>query len=799
MRTTIGQSNFTRGEVSPLLQGRTDQEVYKSSVSEALNCVIVPHGPLSRRTGLEYIAETKDSSGLSTLIKYRLTSDHSYILEFGHLYIRFYTERGQIVSGMSPLELVSPYTASEVYDLQTTQSGANLFIAHPNHAPQVLTRSVSGTWSIKNIPLYPPPTYESGWYSGTSITPGATTGIGVAFTTPVGALLVGDIGRQIINDTGTGRASITSWTSTTLVTATILEAFPSTSPLPAGGWHLDVSPLTTLTPSGTSVGSIVNISSPTDTFRGEDVINGKYVSIHGGVIRLTSFTDAKNVSGEVQKQLTSSAASAIWSLETPSWGVQRGYPKAVAVFEQRLFFGGSKAEPVTIWGSSSGDPYDFGVGALDADAVEFDLNSGSSVSWMASNRELVVGGDSIEVSVSSGQNSALTPSSIMQRTRTPHGANAHQPVELPNEVLFIQKSGTKIRSMLYDFSVDSYNADDITLISEHIFSTGCKQLAYAQNPYPIIYTALGDGNLAATTYSRSPQVLGTSIISTDGEIERVATVQDGGVDDVYVIVKRTIGGSVKRYVEIFAHEDGTGRTDVYSDSAKTFSQPKIISGITNNSNAVVTSIAHGFSNGDSVLIRDVSGMIEVNDHTFTISGVTANTFNLGVDSTAYGVYTSSGVVYKRVLTISGLTHLEGKTVQVKSDGATHPDCTVSSGSISLQFLTAQASVGLKYRSSITTLPAEFSIGQGTTMYSQRSRWPRPVLKVLSSAIPSVNGQFLPARNANDYMDIPVPLFSGNLEFGPTIWGSNGQLQIAVDAPYPMTLIGIFGTIEGGVK
>jgi hypothetical protein len=799
MKTTIGQSNFTRGEVSPLLQGRTEEDVYKSSVLEALNCIILPHGPLSRRTGTEFIAEVKNSSYRARLIRYRLTSNYSYIIEFGETYARFYTQRGQVLSGGVPLELVTPFTAVEAQDMQVAQFGLDLYISHPSHTPQVLTRSAAGVWSISALRLHPEPTYESGlinWAS--SVTPGATSGTGITFTFSAATLLASDVGRQIVNLSGSGRGAITAVGSSTSCTVSIVENFPSTSAITSGNWKLDLSPLTTLTPSGTALGSIISLTAAAAAFRSTDV--GTYVLMNDGVAKIITVTSSTVAQAEVQKSLSTSTAATVFTFELPTWGGSRGYPTAISFFEQRLFLGGTGAQPVTIWGSASGDPSDFGVGSKDADALEFDLNSGAGISWMAANRELIIGGDSIEVSVSSGQNSPITPSTALQRSRTPHGANPHQPIQLPNEVVFIQKSLTKLRTLLYDYGVDSYNAEDISLISEHIFSAGVTQLGYVQNPYPIIYSVLSTGDMAATTYMRSPQVLGTSLITTDGTIENVASVQNGGVDDVYIVVRRNINGTYKRFVEIFSHGDGSLPIDIFSDSCSYYSLPLTITNITNANPGVVTSAAHGLSNGDTVLIKNVEGMTEVNDMIFTVAGVTTNTFQLsGVDTTLYNVYTSSGEVHKRVLTISGLAHLEGKTVQVKCDGATHPDCTVSSGSITLQFPSAEVTVGLPYNTSITTLPAEFNSGQGTTMYSQRSRWPRPVLKVYQSTVPNLNGQYLPARNTNDAMDNAVPLYTGNLEYGPTVWGNTGQLNIATNRPYPLNLIGIFGSIEGGVK
>lgn len=69
----------------------------------------------------------------------------------------------------------------------------------------------------------------------------------------------------------------------------------------------------------------------------------------------------------------------------------------------------------------------------------------------------------------------------------------------------------------------------------------------------------------------------------------------------------------------------------------------MIMGITKASPAVVTAVGHGFASGQRVRIDDVVGMPQVNTVLFRIERLTADTFSLvGVDSTAYGTYTSGG-------------------------------------------------------------------------------------------------------------------------------------------------------------
>ena len=92
----LSQNQFNAGELTPRLYGRSDISVYGNGLKTATNCILYPHGPVRRRNGSQYIAEVKDSSKAVKLIRFQFSADDSFILEFGNLYIRFYTNSGQV-------------------------------------------------------------------------------------------------------------------------------------------------------------------------------------------------------------------------------------------------------------------------------------------------------------------------------------------------------------------------------------------------------------------------------------------------------------------------------------------------------------------------------------------------------------------------------------------------------------------------------------------------------------------------------------------------------------------------------
>lgn len=805
-RKNESQNNFTAGEFSPRLYGRSDISKYNNAVETLTNAYLYPHGPALKRNGFKYIAEVKDSTKNVRLIPFQFSATDSFILEFGDTYIRFFGSQGQILDGGSPYEITTVYDETEVQSIEYAQFGNQMYLVHPNHPPQILTKIGTTDWTIEEYELLPPPTYEAGEFPSTTVTAGATTGLGVTFTAGSSVFQKADEGRQIINlsDGETGRAIITTASGTT-ATCDIVEDFTDTNAIASGDWKLDLSPISDLTPSGTATGSIITLdadvpdsTTAANTFRSTDV--GRYVLIHGGVVQITEYTNANSVKGEVLKGLSSSDETGNWTLEDPSFTAERGYPRAVGFFEQRLWFGGTSEQPQNLWGSEVGIYDGFGTGADDDDAIDVQIvsSAASQIEWIAASRDFIVGTSGAEITVESS-GGAITPSNISQRARTYFGSATQQPITIKNEVMFIPLGGRKIRTFLYDFNIDNYTADDLLFLAEHLGSGGIKEMAYAREPDSIVFAVTDAGDLLAGTYVREQEVIGWAKWTTDGTFEQVQTITVDDKDEVWVVVNRTIDGSTARYIELLDTGDGTDSIDGFSDSYLVLDNPITVTGITQASPGVVTAGTHGFSNGDTVKFFDVGGMTEVNNKTYTVANATTNTFELsGTDTTSFTAYTSGGEVHSTSTTISGLDHLEGETVQVKVDGATHPDKTVSSGSITLEDDYAKVTVGLPYTMAIKTLRKEFDLGTGT-MQGQRMRWARPIVRVYQSTKPTLNGDFLPVRSGNDLMDVAVPLFTGDLEYGPTEWDSTASITLVDSNPYPLQITAIFGVIEGGTK
>lgn len=142
-------TNFTSGELSPRLEGRTDITKYYNGCRLLENFIVLPHGGATRRPGSYYAASVKTHTKKTRLIPFVFSSIQAYMIEVGDYYMRFYKDKGQILSGGSPYEISTPYALADIYDLKFVQSADTMYITHPSYLPRVLSRTGHTSWTLK--------------------------------------------------------------------------------------------------------------------------------------------------------------------------------------------------------------------------------------------------------------------------------------------------------------------------------------------------------------------------------------------------------------------------------------------------------------------------------------------------------------------------------------------------------------------------------------------------------------------------------------------------------------------------
>lgn len=669
------QSNFSGGEFSPLMYGRVDFDRYKTALAKCLNNIPVIQGGVIRRPGTYYVGEVKTSANSTRLVPFEYSTTQAYILEFGNQYIRFYKDNAQITSGGSPVEVSTPYATADLFQLQFAQSADTLYIVHPSYAPYKLTRSSHTVWTLTAISFVRGP-WQSLDDSGTTLTPAATTG----------------------NTTLTASASYFSGVS------------------------------------GSEVGKYFRI---------------KHGSTWGiCVVRVGASSDVQ-VPITVLEAFGATTASSIH--QKGMMGAEAIYPSTITFHEDRLFLGGYDSYPQRIDGSGTGDYEDFAPSdadgtVTDSHAVSFTLNATdvNAIRWSVSDEKgLLVGTVGGEWAVKpSAQGEPLSPTNISAKKASSFGSSTVQPVQVGKATMFVQRSGRKLREMTYFYDVDGFRAPDLSVLSEHMFSVGSAvQMAHMKEPQSILWIVRDDGVLLGMTYERDSDsltvgwhrhILGgySDAANSDAQVESVAVIPsaDGTRQELWMIVKRYIDGGTKRYIEYMTQffDDSVEQQDAFFvDCGLTYDSPLTITNVTAANPPVVTSAAHGLSNGDSIRIVGVKGMTELNGNTYKAANVAANTFELqttagvNVDGSAYTAYVSGGEARKLVSTISGLDHLEGQSVAILADGAVQPNKTVSSGAITLSTPATVVHAGLGYESDGQLMRIDAGAADGTALGKTR--------------------------------------------------------------------------------
>ena len=113
--------------------------------------LVHPQGAATRRVGTQFIAEVKSSAAKTRLIPFEFSTTQTYVLEFGNNYIRFFKDKGQILSGGSAYEISSPYLTAELFDIKFAQSADVMYITHPNHEVMKLSRTGHTYWTLAQV------------------------------------------------------------------------------------------------------------------------------------------------------------------------------------------------------------------------------------------------------------------------------------------------------------------------------------------------------------------------------------------------------------------------------------------------------------------------------------------------------------------------------------------------------------------------------------------------------------------------------------------------------------------------
>lgn len=824
-------TNFTAGEFSPLMAGRVDVKYYPNACRKMRNFVALQQGPARRRAGTRFVSEVKDSADRTWLWRFEFNVEQAYVLEFGDQYIRFYANHGVVESApATPLEVATPYTAADLitdigtFALSFVQSGDILYICHPDFAPRKLSRTGPAAFSLSTLEPRGGPFQDIDPDETITVYASASTGTAQTLTASSAIFDAAHVGSLFyLEQRNTDNIAMWEVGKAVAINAVRRSDGKNYQAVAAG-----------------TTGGIRPVHTVGSKFDGDPGVQWTFLDAGYGWCVITAIggggtTATVDILSRIPNGAVAVAnASTRWAFGY--WSDFEGWPHHVTFHKERLTF----ARDQLIWHSVAGDFEDFrdkDTGGLVTDemAITSDITSDkvNQIEWLAPHDvALLVGTAGDESAISEITTSdPLGPGNVQARKQLEHGSRHVAPVRVDDAVLFAQRAGRKIRAMMFSWQKEGYTATDLTILAEHITRSGLIAMAYQQEPQSIVWGARDDGALIGLTLNQGqeekawhPHRVGGYSDADHVEyavVESLITIPAPGQDrdELWMIVRRRIDGADVRYVEFMEkdHEEGSDPEDAfYVDCGLTLDNVKSVT-LTPGAGATVkgtTGVV--FTGGAAVFAAgDVGKFIHYRYYRYNTAGkriwatavaeITQFNSNTEVEGTILAEWPTLSVIpadgwRMTVTTISGLDHLEGETIQLWTDGASHPDVVVTAGSVTLQEPASKVHAGFGATAVLQPMPIEAGAADGTAQ-GKTQRISRCIIRFHETA----GARFgkdedktldrVELRGGGDPMDAAVPLFTGDKVVAwPDGYDGPALITIVQDTPGPCTIVALMPQI-----
>lgn len=578
-------------------------------------------------------------------------------------------------------EIPSPFAEADLFDVHYVQSADVLTLVHPNHAPRELRRLGATNWQLITIN-----------FAASISAPGTPTVTSAGFTTA-------------------------KYTYRYVVTAVAADGISESAASAEG-----------------SVASNLFETGCTNTISWSAVTGAQRYNVYkmqGGVYGYIGRTASLSlVDANVAPDLSKTPPTYDTVFNATS-----DYPAAVSYFEQRRVFAGTINKPQNIWMTKSGTESNmsYGLPIKDDDRISFRVaaREANAIHHIVPLTQLLLLTADAEWRVSSINSDAITPTTISVRPQSYVGANKVQPCIVNNALIYAASRGGHVRELGYNWQAGGFITGDLSLRAPHLFDTyDISDMAYAKAPNPVVWFVSSSGLLLGMTYVPEQQIGAWHWHDTDGVFESCATVAEGGEDVLYCVIRRTINGSSKRYIERM--------------HSRQFVDP-----------------------ADAFFV----------DCGLTYDGIPADV-------------------------ISGLGHLEGKTVSILADGAVHPQRVVTGGAITLDIEASVVQIGLPIQADMQTLPLVAQLQDGSFGQGHIKNVNKVWLRVYrSSGIfvgPSADKLVEAKQRTTEPYGSPPVLKSEEIEIVLTpSWADSGQIFLRQYDPLPLTVVSLTAEVALG--
>lgn len=571
---TYVQSSFSRGALDPRLSSRTDFEGHKKGAKTLTNTVVIPQGGIKTRFGTDYVYNIEGATDYTKIRIQILELEDStkYLLIFEDIKVTILQNDTFLTS------IISPYTEDQLATVKFSQTHNELISVHQDVAPyRLFIDAASSTFKYIPVDFVHQPTYDfsDNYFHATFTLSSGSIGDNVALTITATIEYPAVIDqRDMINNTpagpGLGDRYIHDGEDGTLGAVSIkkgdiLEYNGATWDRSPDGTSTNTPPANNGVAFDTARAAYYIFNSTSLLWRyygttlfafSEDYVDGLFVA-GDGTMRFTNFVSATVMNGTVTDAFNPKVYPGdSVAITQPVFNQNHGYPRGVGFFQNRLWLGGTDDLPSGIFSSKSGSDNYFNFddsGGEGNDGISLFVNTGKTniVKDILGARNLFIfttNGVSVSITL---DDSGITPSNAGLELYSISGISNVDALYFDNQVIFCDKGGKIIHSLVYDVQQQGFVDNDISILSQHLIKTPVS-MAIFKNPstdngsYLIVANA--DGSLAILTSLFAEDVRAWTNADTANGTDSFREVISSE-DDIYFLVERFADGQLKFYIE----------------------------------------------------------------------------------------------------------------------------------------------------------------------------------------------------------------------------------------------------------
>jgi hypothetical protein len=574
----LDKVSHASGEIAPLLRARRDLERWNSGHARMVNMVPLPEGAAQRRSGTRFVLPLKNESQQGLLIDFEAAADDSYILNINAGAMRVLRNGGFVESSPgTPYELAVPFAEADLAAVQYAQSIDQVFFAWGKR-PKVLTRLSPTSWTITDFDVVEGPVRIQNTDKARTISASGVTGT-VTLTASTATFQPGHVGSVWRLDEG-DLSIIPSWKAIETGVA-------------IGARRRNRGNVYEALNAATDTGPNAPVHEDGDVSSGAGNTSWRFIHTTSGFVRITGYTSPTVATAIVVKRLPDSVQGAgTFRWFEAAWSDVRGWPTAVALFDGTLVW----ARGSEVWASKSTDIFSHDETIPEQGAWSVNLLSPDGklvqIQWLQAAGVLIVG-TRAGVWVLRGKDAyeRLTSTSVRAVPQSSYGSGAIASVMTEGGAIYVGRSRRNAYFARFDALGERIEVQDLTAFSRRMLHGRAAQIADQRDPFRIMWFRTDDGQCRGLTFVPEQQNLGWSRFSTlDGVVEQVACIQSSSetLTELWMIIRRTIAGTVRRYIEVlqpfFEADDEDAPTAIgawFLDCALRYAGPpvRVISGL----------------------------------------------------------------------------------------------------------------------------------------------------------------------------------------------------------------------------